>query len=68
MPIYRFEDLKDVHQNPDLSTGHGDQSQTPHSRSFCDRVSQLEGPRCRVRTAAYSPHTHRTGLRATVIT
>ena len=37
MPIYRFEDLKDVHQNPGLSSGHGETIRG-EKMYFCHRI------------------------------
>ena len=37
MPIYRFEDLKDVQQNPGLSSGHGE-SIKGEKMYFCHRI------------------------------
>ena len=37
MPIYRFEDLKDVRQNPGLSSGHGETIRG-EKMYFCHRI------------------------------
>ena len=37
MPIYRFEDLKDVRQNPGLSSGHGETIKGERMY-FCHRI------------------------------
>ena len=37
MPIYRFEDLKDVRQNPGLSSGHGETIKG-EKMYFCHRI------------------------------